>query len=131
MKILTFYDFTYRSRHALKGRSKTAAHPHWHTYTVRLWFTGKPDQDQLSETIEDRFALLHGADIGHVVKDTTDEGLAEWFLRKASDLDCIKVLVTNDGRRGAEAQFEENNDIPEPDWGTEQEWEAYRKARTR
>lgn len=99
-KVLTFYDFVFRAEHCLGGRSAAAAHPHWHTYTVRLWFDGQPDQDELSRTLESRFSTLHGADLPEIIADSTDEGVAVWFLRETG---CAKVLVTNDGRRGAEA----------------------------
>jgi len=98
--LLTFYDFTFRAQHSLEGRSEAAAHPHWHTYTVRLWFDDAPDQDELSRRIEKRFNLLHGSSLPEIISDSTDEGIALYFL---GCTDCTKVRVTNDGRRGAEA----------------------------
>lgn len=104
MKILTFYDFTFRARHSLKGRAETAAHPHWHTYTVRFWFNSTPDQDALSVKIESLYAELHGSDLNeHMNSETTDEYLAEQFLKTLEGQGCVRVRVTNDGRRGAEA----------------------------
>lgn len=105
MHIQTFYDFVFRAKHSLAGRSKAASHPHWHTYTVRLWFIGRPDQDELSEKIEGRFKFLHGRDLNFKFADSTDEGIALYFIRKCRDLECVRVTVTNDGRRGAEVRL--------------------------
>jgi hypothetical protein len=101
--VLTFYDFTFRAQHALGGRSAAAGHLHWHTYTVRLWFTGAPDQDQLSGKVETFYRDLHGADLGGHLEDSSDEGLALQFLNTWATMGCVRVRVTNDGRRGAEA----------------------------
>jgi hypothetical protein len=102
MKIETFYDFQFRARHALPGRSETAAHPHWHSYCVRLWFLSAPDQDALSEKIEEHYKGLHGSDLGD---QSTDEYLAWQFLKTWMSQGCVRVRVTNDGRRGAEASI--------------------------
>jgi 6-pyruvoyl-tetrahydropterin synthase len=99
MKIETFYDFQFRARHALPGRSETAAHPHWHSYCVRLWFLNAPDQDALSEKIEGHYEGLHGSDLGD---QSTDEQLAEQFLKTWAAQGCVRARVTNDERRGAE-----------------------------
>jgi 6-pyruvoyl-tetrahydropterin synthase len=103
MKLETFYDFRFRAKHSLPGapeRSISASYSHWHSYTVRLWFSDARDQDQLSEEIETGFRHLHGSDLTKEVEDSTDEGLAAWFLGKTG---CLRVRVTNDERRGAEA----------------------------
>lgn len=102
--LLTFRDFTFRARHALPGRSEAAAHSHWHTYTVRFWFRGQPDQDELSAKIGDQFHELHNADLTKFMKESTDEALATFFLHAIqSTKKCVKVTLTNDGQRGAEA----------------------------
>lgn len=104
MSALTFYDFTFRAQHSLKGRAETAAHPHWHTYTVRFWFSNAPDQDALSAKIETWYAEIHGCDLAETMEgESTDEYLAEQFLKTWEGQGCVRVLVTNDGRRGAEA----------------------------
>jgi 6-pyruvoyl-tetrahydropterin synthase len=106
MKVLTFYDFAFRARHTLKGRAEAAAHPHWHSYIVRLWFTCAPDQDKLSEQIEAFYQGIHGCDLGdHMKAESTDERLAEEFLKTWTPRGCVRVRVTNDGRRGAEAEL--------------------------
>jgi 6-pyruvoyl-tetrahydropterin synthase len=100
---LTFYDFTFRAKHALKGRAETAAHPHWHTYVVRFWFNGAPDQDGLSEQIEAFYQGIHGSDLNDEMEaESTDEGLAEAMLKTWAPRGCVRVTLTNDGRRGAE-----------------------------
>jgi hypothetical protein len=99
-KILTFYTFVFRANHWLAGRSQAASHTHWHTYAVKLWFDDQPDQDDLSRTLESKFSPLHGSNLPAIIADTTDEGIALWFLKETG---CAKVVVTNDGRRGAEA----------------------------
>lgn len=105
MTVSTFYDLSFRARHALENHSEAAAHPHWHSYTVRLWFSNKPDQDNLSLILESRFMGLHGSDLGRHLKDSTDENLAMMFLRELSGMGCVRVCVTNDSRRGAEASL--------------------------
>lgn len=102
MKKSTFYDFRFRARHSMDGKSESAAHSHWHSYTVRLWFTGSPDQDRLSQEIESRSLHLHGADLNTRFADTSDEGIAEEFLKEWGGMGCFGVRVTNDERRGAE-----------------------------
>ncbi len=102
MKVETFYDFRFRARHALGGRSEAAAHPHWHSYTVRLWFSNQPDQDGLSEEIEYQHQHIHGIDLP---SESTDEWLAKDFLEKWETKGCFRVRVTNDERRGAEASL--------------------------
>lgn len=104
MKIETFYDFTFRARHSLP-RSEAAAHEHWHTYTVRLWLTAGSDQDWLSKDIEEGNKELHGANLNALLSDSSDEGLAEAFLKRFLGIGCVRVRVTNDGRRGAEASL--------------------------
>lgn len=106
MKTLTFYDFQFRAKHALAGRNEAAAHPHWHSYVVRLWFNNAPDQDALSESIEAHYAPLHGSDLRNEMSgDSTDEYLAQQFLKTWEPKGCVRVRVTNDGRRGAEAEL--------------------------
>jgi 6-pyruvoyl-tetrahydropterin synthase len=105
MNVETFYDFTFRARHSLEGRSEAAAHTHWHTYVVRLWFAGHPDQDSLSERIERDNRELHGANLNDLTTDSSDEGLASNFLKRFSGVGCVRVRVTSDGRRGAEARL--------------------------
>lgn len=106
MKIETFYDFTFRAKHALKGRAESAAHLHWHTYTVRFVFRDKPDQDDLSQKIETWYQEIHGCDLAEAMEgESTDEYLAEQFLKTWEGQGCIRVTVTNDGRRGAEASL--------------------------
>lgn len=134
-KTLTFRDFTWRSQHFLASKSGAAAHPHWHTYTARFWFVGAPDQDSLAGALDEIFGKLHGCALDQVVTpESTDEAVAEWLLEQAQVLggSCVRVTLTNDSQRGAEAERERvNNSLPEPDFGTEQDWQAYRKARTR
>jgi len=85
-------------------RFGAAACPHWHTYTVRLWFSGAPDQDGLSDSLAVRFKHLHGCLLNSIVHpESTDEALAEWFLANLAENKCVRVTVTNDGQRGAEA----------------------------
>ncbi len=103
MKTLTFYDFQFRAYHAVKGRSAAAAAPHWHSYVVRLWFNNSPDQDELSEKIERNHCDLHACHLEEKMKaESTDENLAHLFLTQWVGRGCVRVRVTNDGRRGAE-----------------------------
>lgn len=106
MTTLTFRDFTFRAQHNMPSKHGAAAHPHWHTYLVRFWFTGSPDQDQLSAGIERRFVELHGCSLNkHLQPDNSDEALAVWMMEQVSgycNFDCVKVTVINDGQRGAE-----------------------------
>jgi hypothetical protein len=104
-RTLTFYDFAFRARHALKGRAETAAHPHWHSYVVRFWFDNAPDQDALSEIIEPSLRHVHACDLAILTPESTDEGLARYFLALMVAHGCVRVLVTNDSRRGAEASL--------------------------
>lgn len=101
MKI--FNDLVFRAQHALPGRSKAAAVPHWHRYFVEMWFTGEHDQDELTAWIESHFHDLHGANLVYKMKDSSDEGLAKYIMRrvKKHHADCVCVLVRNEGRRGA------------------------------
>ena len=101
---LTFKDFVFRASHHLPMRFGAASHPHWHTYSVRLWFSGSPDQDALSESLQARFKHLHGCYLNSLtLPESTDEALAEWFLNDLAAEKCVRVTVTNDGQRGAEA----------------------------
>lgn len=103
--ITTFRDFTFRGQHHIPSKYGAAALPHWHTYTVRFVFTGKPDQDHLSNAIQTRYKHLHGISLNTLFAGaTTDEDLAEWFLADVQAIaPCIRVAVTNDFQRGAEA----------------------------
>jgi len=101
----TFYDFRFRALHSMKGRSESASHPHWHSYTVRFWFNVAHDQDWLSREIEDKNRELHGGDLDTILTDTSDEGLAQSFLKHWVGIGCVRVTVTNDERRGAEARL--------------------------
>lgn len=107
MSLLTFRDFSFRANHHLVRKHAAAGLPHWHSYVVRLWFTGQPDQDTLLEQIERRYQRLHGCALNAVLhpKESGDEELAAWFLADAAALgQCVRVTVTNDGQRGAEVE---------------------------
>lgn len=103
-KTLTFRDFTWRSQHFLASKSGAAAHPHWHTYTARFWFAETPDQDALAGAMDEVFGKLHGCALDKVVTpESTDEAVAAWLLEQAQKLGrCVRVMLTNDGQRGAE-----------------------------
>lgn len=100
-----FNDFIFRAQHALPGRSKAAAIPHWHRYYVEFWFTGSHDQDDLTEWIERHFQDLHGRNLAFKRKDTSDEGIALWLLARVQKTypDCCRVVVRNENRRGVSA----------------------------
>lgn len=87
----------------MTGKSESSAHTHWHSYTVRFWFNEAHDQDWLSREIEGKNIQLQGADLDTILTDTSDEGLALSFLNHWIMLGCVRVTVTNDERRGAEA----------------------------
>ena len=101
----TFRDFTFRALHHIPSKHGAAALPHSHTYTVRFVFSGRPDQDQLSDALQARYKQLHGSSLNALVSGaTSDEDLAEWFLADVQAVaPCIRVTVTNDFQRGAEA----------------------------
>lgn len=105
MKVETFYDYRFRARHSMQGRSESAAHTHWHSYVVRFWFNKAHDQDWLSREIEGNNLQLQAADLDTILTDTSDEGLAQSFLKHWAPIGCIRVTVTNDERRGAEASL--------------------------
>lgn len=100
-----FNDLVFRAQHALPGRSKAAAVPHWHRYYVELWFTGEHDQDELTAWIEDEFKDLQGVNLVCRRRDSSDEGLAKWILARAQKThpDCCRVVLRNENRRGCEA----------------------------
>lgn len=89
----------------MASKSGAASLPHWHTYTIRFWFTGQPDQDWLSNEIQKRYSKFHGSNLNTILEGkSSDEDLAEWFLCDAQSFAlCHKVTVTNDYQRGAEA----------------------------
>ena len=100
---LTFRDFTFRAQHHVVSKWGAAALPHWHTYVVRMYFKAEPDQDQLVKDLERQFAHLHGASLNTVIEgETTDERVAEWFLKQTQERGCVRVVLTNDYQRGAE-----------------------------
>jgi hypothetical protein len=82
-----------------------ASLPHWHTYTVRFWFSGAPDQDWLSGELQKRYSKFHGSSLNGILGGkSSDEDLAEWFLSDIQTVaPCSRVRVTNDYQRGAEA----------------------------
>lgn len=134
MKATTFRDFYWRSKHFIASKHGAAAHPHWHLYRARFWFAGQVDQDWLVEQIERTFMHLHGASLNAIVQlESSDEAVAAWLLGEARCKigDCVRVMVENDGQRGAEVQFEEKSDVPKADLGMERDWESVRKAYTR
>jgi hypothetical protein len=102
---VTFRDFVFRCQHHMPSKSGAASLPHWHTYTVRFWFSGAPDQDWLSCELQKRYSKLHGSSLNSTLEGrSSDEDLAEWFFSDIQELaPCIKVTVTNDYQRGAEA----------------------------
>jgi 6-pyruvoyl-tetrahydropterin synthase len=101
----TFRDFTFRAMHHIPSKHGAAALPHSHTYTVRFAFSGRPDQDQLSNALQSRYKHLHGHSLNTFLSGaTSDEDLAEWFLDDVQAIaPCVRVTVTNDFQRGAEA----------------------------
>lgn len=104
---VTFRDFVFRCQHHMPSKSGAASLPHWHTYTVRFWVTGEPDQDWLSSEIQKRYGKFHGSSLNTILEGkSSDEDLAEWFLADAQSFAlCHKVTVTNDYQRGAEASL--------------------------
>lgn len=104
MNTYTFRDFNFRAQHYLAAKFGAAALPHWHTYRIRFFFVGTPDQDELSKRLETRYAGLHGSSLNSVIAtESTDEGIAAWFLQDVQAVaKCVKVVVENDFQRGAE-----------------------------
>lgn len=104
MTVLTFRDFIFRAQHHIAAKFGAAAIPHWHTYRVRFFFDESPDQDALSLALSQRYQHLHGIALNSLIADTSDEGLAAWFLEDAQAIaPCTKIIVENDYQRGAEA----------------------------
>lgn len=105
IEVLTFRDFHFRANHCLSGKSHATAHPHWHAYVVRFWFTNAPDQDVLVARMEETFHHLHGSALHTFMADSSDEGSAKYFLKQGALFGrCVRVRVKNDGTRGAEAR---------------------------
>jgi len=108
MKTYTFRDFIWSSIHFIPGKHGAAAHPHWHQYRARFWFTGNVDQDWLIERLEKTFGRLHGASLNSIIQpDSSDETVAKWLLIEATKnvcATCFRVSVENDGKRGAEVE---------------------------
>ncbi len=107
---LTFRDFTWRSNHHIPHKHGAASLPHWHSYKARLWFCGDVDQDWLVNELERTFSGFHGSALNGVMPDTSDEGIAEWMMQKATQsiAPCVRVVVENDGNRGAEVCYFHN-----------------------
>ena len=107
MTVHTFRDFTFRAQHHIPSKFGVAAMPHWHTYCVRFFFAGSPDQDKLSRQLEQRYAQMHGASLNSVLtKESTDEDLAKWFLDDVQAIaKCVRVVVENDFQRGSEVSI--------------------------
>jgi hypothetical protein len=102
---LTFRDFCWRSRHFIAGKHGAASLPHWHSYRARFWFAGSVDQDWLVKELERTFAALHGAALNAIVQpDSSDETVAAWLMGEATRkiAPCVRVMLENDGQRGAE-----------------------------
>ncbi len=100
----TFRDFTFRASHSLRMKFGAASHPHSHTYAIRFYVEGVPDQDALDEEIRRRYSHFHNCGLNALIlPESTDEALAEWFLKDMAEHKCVRVTVTNDGQRGAEA----------------------------
>lgn len=103
MNIATFRDFTFRAQHHIAAKSGAAAIPHWHTYRVRFFFSDAPDQDALSLALAQRYQRIHGVALNSLIEDTSDEGIAVWFLEDVQAIAaCTKIIVENDYQRGAE-----------------------------
>jgi hypothetical protein len=105
MKTTTFRDFSWRSIHHIPSKHGAASHPHWHSYRARFWFVGVFDQDNLVKELERVFGHLHGAALNGIVKpDSLDETVAAWLLNEATAKigPCVRVMLENDGQRGAE-----------------------------
>jgi hypothetical protein len=102
--VLTFRDFIFRAQHHIAAKFGAAAIPHWHTYRVRFFFSESLDQDALSLALAHRYQRMHGVALNSLIADTSDEGLAAWFLEDAQGIaPCAKIIVQNDYQRGAEA----------------------------
>jgi len=90
----------------MPSKHGAAAHPHWHSYRARFWFSGPVDQDWLVKQLEQVFAPLHGAALNAIVTtpDSSDETVAAWLMGEAKRRigDCVRVSLENDGQRGAE-----------------------------
>lgn len=104
MKTLTFTDFTFCAKHKIAGRSRAAGHVHGHRYTVRFWFKGSPDQDAMRQNLNSWYGRLEGQRLDFLFKDSSDEGLAAYFLGELKSNGCVRVRVTN-GNRGAEVSL--------------------------
>jgi len=103
--ISTFQDFVFKSQHHIASKVGAATLPHWHTYAIRFWFTDSPDQDWLSNSLQQRYIQFHGSNMNAILQGrSSDEDLAQWFLNDVQSIGkCQKVTVTNDFQRGAEA----------------------------
>lgn len=91
------------ARHHLKGRSAAAAETHWHSYVAKFTVRKKIDQDVFVAALCERFARLFGADLNGFMRDSSDEGLAQWLLAQSRDLGVVRVKVETDGVREAVA----------------------------
>ncbi len=103
MSTLTFRDFAFTARHCLHGRSKEAASVHSHSYVVRLWFNKAHDQDKLIKRLRKWYGRLQDVRLDLFFEDSSDEGLAAYFLKDLASEGCVRVRVTTDDTRGAEA----------------------------
>ena len=55
--------------------------------------------------MEEIFHHLHGTALHTFIPDSSDEGLAKYFLKQGTAFGrCVRVRVMNDGTRGAEAR---------------------------
>jgi hypothetical protein len=107
MKTLTFSDFTFKARHHIPTKHGAAALSHWHTYSARFYFTETPDQDDLSQKLQNRYSALHGNSLNSFLDGkSSDEEVAAWFLSDVQEVGkCCKVFLTNDYQRGAEVSL--------------------------
>ncbi len=103
MKVETFHDFPFTANHRLHGRSPRAALRHTHEYVIRFWFAMAPDHDDLDILLVGRFGRLRGVALDALLPDSSDEGLAAFFLREMQKEGCIRVTVFTDKRGGSEA----------------------------
>jgi hypothetical protein len=95
----TGHIFRFRARHKLDGHSESAAHPHWHSYKVTFWFDSAHDHDLLRGWSEKALKEFHGAELDAIVPDSSDEGLAAYFLALCGELCCTEVWLENDADR--------------------------------